>query len=253
MDLPTQNFPLSSDWNSALPAGPALYVVATPLGNLEDVTIRALRILQGVDLILSEDTRKTARLLQRYSIDSPQKSFRVHQIRSDIQFALQRLQEGQNLALVSDAGTPGISDPGSHLIREIRQELPDCPILPIPGPSALSAALSVCGWQANPSVFLGFLPRKPGKMQSALHAVSGQDSVLVIYESVHRIDKTLGFLRAEFPERPILIGREITKMHEEWILWTDNEVPEFTHKGEFVILVGPEKGRMASKEAQGAS
>ncbi len=232
-------FPLGQDWNDELPAGPALYIVATPIGNLEDITIRALRILNGVDLILSEDTRKSSRLLLRYGITSQQKSFRVHQIHADVAFALQQLKGSLRIAMISDAGTPGISDPGSHLVRAVREEMPDCPIIPIPGPSALGAALSVCGWQTNPATFLGFLPRKPGKMKTALSSGT-PDGVLVIYESVHRIRKTLEFIRNEMPGRPILIGRELTKLHEQWILWpTEEALPDFTEKGEFVILVGP--------------
>ena len=233
------SFPLAEEWQKELPSGPALYIVATPIGNLEDITIRALRILNGVDLILSEDTRKSQRLLQRYGISTQQKSFRVHQIQADVAFALEQLKSHLRVAMISDAGTPGISDPGSHLVRTIREELPDCPIVPIPGPSALSAALSVCGWQANPSTFLGFLPRKPGKMRTAL-AAGGADSVLVIYESVHRIRKSLEFIRSELPDRPILVGRELTKLHEQWISWPPSEpLPGFTEKGEFVVLVGP--------------
>ena len=237
----SKDFPIGRPWSEALPEGPCLYVVATPLGNLEDVTIRALRILSGVDLVLSEDTRKTAHLLRHYGIQTPTSSFRVHQIQTDIRKALQLLGEGRNLALVSDAGTPGVSDPGSHLVREIRLQLPNCPVLPIPGPSALTAGLSVSGWKANPSIFLGFLPRKPGKMRSLLEE-SSRHGVLVIYESVHRIKKSLEFIRQTLPELPILIGREITKLHEEWIYWPSHTpLPEFTEKGEFIILVGPEQ------------
>ena len=240
--------PLGHPWDESLPPGPTLYVVATPIGNLEDITIRALRVLNGVDVILSEDTRKSQRLLQRYKIQTTQKSFRVHQIRADVAHALEQLKQGKTLALISDAGTPGISDPGSHLVRQVREDLPDCPIIPIPGPSALSAALSICGWQTNPTTFLGFLPRKPGKMRSALESGSA-DAVLVIYESVHRIKKTLEFLRAELPQRPILLGREITKLHEQWIQWLpEREMPQFTEKGEFVILMGP--ARSIKKEAE---
>ncbi|MBU44723.1 MAG: 16S rRNA (cytidine(1402)-2'-O)-methyltransferase [Spirochaetaceae bacterium] len=225
--------------------GAALYIVATPIGNLEDVTIRALRVLNLVDEILSEDTRKTRILLQRYNIQNELKSFRVHQIRADIQYALSRLREGMKIALVTDAGTPGISDPGSHLVREVRESLPECPVVPIPGPSALSAALSVCGWQANPTVFLGFLPRKPGKQRKALEEAGSVDGVLVIYESVHRIQKTLHFIRETLPDRPLLIGREITKIHEEWVYWATGEsLPEFNAKGEFVIMAGPAREKI---------
>lgn len=245
--MPERSFPLGSPWDSPLEPGPCLYIVATPLGNMEDITLRALRILNGVDLILSEDTRKTARLLQRYGVQTSQKSFRVHQLQEDIVRALSLLDQNQNLALVSDAGTPGISDPGSHLVREVRLKMPDCRILPVPGPSALSAALSVSGWQTNPSAFLGFLPRKPGKSRKALETVQDPNCVLVIYESVHRIKKTLLFLQEELPGRPILIGRELTKLHEQWILWQEGPVPEFPEKGEFVVLIGPEKAGAPEK------
>lgn len=231
-----------------IPPGPALYVVATPIGNLEDITLRALRILRQCDTILSEDTRKTGILLKHYEITTPQKSYRVNQEEQDVRRALEFLQEGRNLAFVSDAGTPGVSDPVSRLVRTVREELPDVPIVPIPGPSALSAVLSVSGWQTNPSQFLGFLSPKPGRRRRALmEAGESFNGPVVLYESVHRIEALLRDLRTIFPERPVLVGRELTKLYEDIRLIPGNLdetewrgiVDKIAKKGEFTVILGP--------------
>ncbi len=226
-----------------------LYVVATPIGNLEDITLRALRTLKEVDFILSEDTRTSSKLLQKYQIKTPLKSYRQNQKQRDIGWACQKLASGHNIALISEAGTPGISDPGADLIREVRH-MSLAAIIPIPGPSALGAALSVCGWQTNPCLFAGFLSPRRGRRQAFLQDTQSFTGVIVIYESVYRIKTLLQELRDIFGEsRDILVAREISKIHEEWILlpaaisdsqanW-QKQLDSLVLKGEFTILIGP--------------
>jgi 16S rRNA (cytidine1402-2'-O)-methyltransferase len=217
-----------------------LFIVATPIGNLEDITLRAIRILKDCDCILSEDTRKTSILLKHYDITTPQKSYRVHKIAEDTKYALELLKQGKNLALCTDAGTPGISDPGSYLVRAVRENLPEIPIIPIPGPSAMTAAMSISGFQANPSLFLGFLSPKPGKRRKVLTQFSNFEGCLVIFESVHRILRLIADIMEIFPDRDIFIAREITKFYEETI-WipAKGEMPPITEKGEFVVIISP--------------
>lgn len=225
--------------------GPGLYVAATPIGNLRDITLRVLDALQTADLILAEDTRKTGLLLKHFGIAKPLKSFRIHRLREDIDFALSELQAGKAVVFVTDAGTPGISDPVSHLVREVRQRAPAIPVIPLPGASAMTAALSVSGWQANPTIFAGFLSPKPGKRRKSLEQMVEFDGVIVLYESVHRIDRLLGEILEILPDRPVLVGREITKMHEQFIeIPPGGPVPDFVKKGEFTVLIGrPEGGK----------
>lgn len=234
------------------PLAPGLYVAATPIGHLRDVTLRVLDALSGCDSILAEDTRKTAILLQRYEIHKPLKSFRVHRLREDTDHAITELQEGRSLVFVTDAGTPGISDPVSHLVREVRRRIPDCRIIPLPGASALTTALSVCGWQTNPALFGGFLSPKSGRRRSALAELQAFPGVIVLYESVHRIDRLIADVQEILPGREILVARELTKVHEELVLLpVGGSVPTFTHKGEFTLLIGPE-GRAGSGGADEA-
>jgi len=222
-----------------------LYIVATPIGNLEDITQRALRILKEVDLILCEDTRKSGILLKHYGIETPKKSYRIHHIKEDTGFAIEKLKAGQNLALITDAGTPGISDPGSYLVRSVRESLPEVKIIPVPGPSALAGALSVSGFQANPSVFAGFLSPKEGRRREALHRMKEFEGCVILYESVHRIERLLREIREILPERDIFIAREITKVYEEYIFIPHKENLEtlsgkFVKKGEFTVIIGPQ-------------
>lgn len=228
---------------ASLEPGPALYVVATPIGNLEDISLRAVRILQNVDLILSEDTRKTGRLLKYYGIDTKLKSYRTFRREEDEAFALKRLKAGANLALVSEAGTPGVSDPGSQLVRLARQERA-ARIVPVPGPSAAAAALSICGWQTNPAIFIGFPSSRAGRRRRLLEECRLLPGALVFYESVHRIKQFLQELRQFFPDREIMIAREMTKLHEEALLLPigteiETELPKLTLKGEFTIILAP--------------
>ncbi len=222
---------------------PILYIVGTPIGNLEDITLRALRILGEVDLIVSEDTRKTGILLKRHGITTAQKSYRVHRLTEDTQYVLGRLRSGQKIAVCTDAGTPGVSDPGTFLVRQVRAELPAVAIIPIPGPSALTAALSVCGWQTNPALYLGFLSPKSGRRQRSLRRCLAFEGVIVLFESVHRVEKLIEEIRAIFPRRDIFIAREMSKLYEEFTLLPaggalSGALPN--RKGEFTIIIGPD-------------
>lgn len=226
---------------------PTLYIIATPIGNLEDITLRAIRTLKEVDLLFSEDTRKTGILLHHFEIGTRQKSFRIHQLEQDIQVALQVLQEGKSIGLCTDAGTPGVSDPGSALVRKVRETLPQVKIVPIPGPSALATALSVCGWQTNPSAFFGFPSPKPGKRRKLVEESSSFPGISVFYESVHRIEKLIRDMRELAPDRSIFIGREMTKVFEDFILLDANipseefeiRLKKLVQKGEFTVILGP--------------
>lgn len=213
-----------------------LYIIATPIGNLEDITFRAVRILKECDYILCEDTRKTQILCKAYDISSPLKSFRIHRMEEDLNFAIGKLRDGATLALCTDAGTPSLSDPGSHLVRRVRSENPDVKILPIPGPSALTTALSVCGFRLNPMLFAGFLSIKSGARKRFFESNRDFDGIIVFFESVHRISKVLKEVRESLPDRPIFMGREMTKAFEEYRLLAPEEMVK--EKGEFTIILG---------------
>lgn len=241
-----------------LPPGPALYMVATPIGNMEDITLRALRVLRSVDLILAEDTRKTAQILARYGFRTPLKSYRIHRMDEDNAFALGRLASGENLAFVTDAGTPGLSDPGASLVRKTALELPETPIYAIPGPSALTALLSISGWRTNPCIFGGFLSPKGGPRRRFLEGCRNFDGPIALYESVHRVEALLRDAREILPDREILVGRELTKYHEERRSFPADGEPEdwerflssLKRKGEFVVALGPPGGgRRSRREA----
>ena len=190
-----------------------LYIVATPIGNLEDITLRALKILKEADLILAEDTRVTKKLLIRYDIDKPIMSYHQHSSDEKKLQILSELLNGKNIALVSDAGTPGISDPGNELIDFLLEKEPSIKIIPIPGASAITTALSVCGFRADKFIFLGFLPKK--KKNKLYEWLKNTRMTFAFYESPHRLLKTLGELKERFsPDRRIFIARELTKLHE---------------------------------------
>jgi 16S rRNA (cytidine1402-2'-O)-methyltransferase len=216
-----------------------LYVVATPLGNLEDVSLRALRVLREVDLIACEDTRRTRTLLARYEIGTPTTSYFEHNKLRKGPYLLGLLAEGKSVALVTDAGTPGISDPGFLLVREARSS--GVAVVPVPGPSALVAALSAAGVPADRFVFDGFLPVKPGRRVNRLRALREVGVPIVLYESPHRIAATLEALREVFGEIPLVVARELTKQFEEIVSATPSEhlarlltVPA---RGEFTLVV----------------
>ncbi|NQV00506.1 MAG: 16S rRNA (cytidine(1402)-2'-O)-methyltransferase [Parcubacteria group bacterium] len=221
-----------------------LYIIATPIGNLEDLSFRALRILKEVDLILCEDTRVTKKLLSHYKISKPTISYHQHSKLTKIERILEQLKKDKNLALVSDAGTPCISDPGAKLIDYLVKEQPDLKIIPIPGPSALISALSISGFSADKFIFLGFPPAKK-KRKKFFQEVSNMEKTVIFYESIHRIKKTLEELKNALEnERRIVVCRELTKKFEtvyrgdiEEIIEQINLLPKEEFKGEFVVIV----------------
>jgi len=225
----------------------SLYIVATPIGNLSDVTLRALEALREVDFVLCEDTRVTKKLLDYYQIKTSTISYHQHSGEMKVDKIISLLQSGKNLALVTDAGTPGISDPGGKLISLVRQELADkVNIVSIPGVSALTAVLSLAGQGFDHFLFLGFLPHKKGR-QTKLQEIAASPYPVVLYESKHRIQKLLAEL-LEIEETKkinfiISIGRELTKLHESFYRGTIIQVQEELNsqasnlKGEFVVLL----------------
>lgn len=216
-----------------------LYIVATPIGNLEDITLRAMRILKEVDLIAAEDTRHTQILLSRYAIGTPLTSYHEHNERAKAQPLVERLRRGENIALLSDAGTPAISDPGYRLIVEaIRAGVR---IIPLPGPSALAAVLSASGLPTDRFVFEGFLPAKKQERKAKLEALRSETRTVVLYEAPHRIKESLIDMQQILGEREIVLGREVSKRHEEFLRGmlrdviaqlTDREI-----KGEITLVV----------------
>ena len=222
-----------------------LYIVATPIGNLEDITFRAIRILKEVDMILCEDTRVTAKLLAKYEIKKSLRRFDAHSSESGREAIVELLREGKNIALVTDAGTPGISDPASLLVEDVRRELGnEVKVIPVPGASALTSALSASGIPASDFTFLGFLPHKKGR-QTLMKEIGESERAVVFYESPHRILKALAELKIVAPERKITIARELTKIYEEYISGTADEITKILtdipekQKGEFVVIVSP--------------
>jgi 16S rRNA (cytidine1402-2'-O)-methyltransferase len=215
-----------------------LFVVATPIGNLEDLSFRALRTLREVDVIAAEDTRRTSKLLAHYEIRKPMVSLHEHNEHREAPRLAARLERGESVALVTDAGTPGISDPGAHLVQLARERR--APVSPIPGPSAVMAALSVSGFPADRFAFLGFPPRSGSLRREWFANAKREPSVVVLFEAPHRIRQTLTELTILFGERPIHVYRELTKLHEELVIYT-NEQSDATVKelGEFVVVVGP--------------
>lgn len=219
-----------------------LYIVATPIGNLEDITLRAIRILKEVDLILCEDTRETGKLLHHYNIDKPMQSYHAQSKLSKIDQIIEKLRNGENIALVSDAGTPTISDPGSLLVKRIREELPDVKVLAIPGPSALTAAYSISGITGGEFVFLGFLPHKKGR-ETLFKEMGEAKRPYIFYESPHRIIKALESLSKYAKPRKVFIAREMTKVFEQSLTGTADEILEYFKgnpdkiRGEFVVIV----------------
>ena len=219
------------------------YVVATPIGNLGDITYRAIETLKEVDLILCEDTRMTKRLLDKYSISKPTMSYHAQSKLSKTDKIFELLQEGENLALVSDAGTPGISDPGAMLVSQIKMNFGDSvEVIPVPGASAVIAALSASGLPTHEFTFLGFLPHKKGR-ETLFKEIAGSKRTIAFYESPHRILKTLESLVKFCPEKKVCIARELTKIYEEIKTGTPIEVLEYLtknpikQKGEFTVIV----------------
>lgn len=215
-----------------------LFVVATPIGNLEDVTLRALRILREVSLIAAEDTRRTSRLLQHYSISTPTTSLHEHNERRRTPELIERLQGGASIALVSDAGTPIVSDPGSFLVSAAHAA--GIRVEPIPGPSAVTAALSASGLAEREFLFVGFPPPRDGARRAWLERLTNEPRAVVCYEAPHRIRATLTAMLEVFGDRIIALGRELTKTHEELVVrpishLLDGKVLE--ERGEFTLVI----------------
>ena len=238
------------------PLAPGLYLVATPIGNLEDITLRALRVLRSVDRIACEDTRQTRKLLDRYSIATPVISSHEHNEAERSRRLIEELKQGARIAVVSDAGTPGISDPGMVLARAAIAA--DVAVFPVPGPAAAIAALVASGLETERFLFCGFLPSKAGARRTALEEVAQtvrEPLTVVFYEAPHRIAETLGDVEAVWgPECRVVLARELTKVHEEFLRGTAREVRQRlvereSIRGEMVLLV---EARPAAERA-GAS
>jgi 16S rRNA (cytidine1402-2'-O)-methyltransferase len=216
-----------------------LYVVATPIGNLEDITLRALRILRDVSVIAAEDTRRTARLLQQYSISTPTTSLHEHNERQRSVQLVRRLESGDSVALVSDAGTPVVSDPGLRLVRAARSA--GIRVEPIPGPSAALAALSASGVPAETFVFMGFPPAKTAARRKWLAALSTEPRPIVLYEAPHRVAALFGDIAELWPGRHLTVARELTKLHEELVEGPIEAISTafLAPKGEFTVILHP--------------
>lgn len=221
-----------------------LHIVATPIGNLEDITLRALRILKEVDFVLCEDTRVTSKLLAHFGIEKPTISYHQHSNEKKIDEILELLQDGKNLAFLTDAGTPGISDPGNELVAEIVRQMPSAKVIPIPGASALGAIVSVAGFPMDKFVFLGFPPVKKGR-KKFFEAVAQAEHPVIFYESPYRILKSLTELKTINYKLEIVAGRELTKKFETVYRGTIEQVLEQLKggetRGEFVVVVGKTK------------
>jgi 16S rRNA (cytidine1402-2'-O)-methyltransferase len=219
------------------------YIVATPIGNLEDITFRAIATLKSVDFILCEDTRVTKKLLDKYDIHTKTLSYHAQSKLSKVDKIFELLEEGKNLALVTDAGTPTISDPGSLLVSQIKDKFGnEVEIIPIPGASALVTALSASGIISHEFTFLGFLPHKKGR-ETLFKEIANSIRASVFYESPHRIIKTLEALEKFAPDKKVIIARELTKIYEQFVSGKPNELISYFEnnkdkiRGEFVVIV----------------
>ena len=233
--------------NQKSPTG-SLYLVATPIGNLEDITLRALRILKEADLIACEDTRHTAKLLTRYGITTPRKSCHEFNEESRIPEFIEMLREGKNIALVGDAGTPLISDPGYKTVAACRME--GIKVIPVPGASAVVAALAASGLPSDCFFFAGFLPSRAAPRRRRLAELAGIPATLVFYEAPHRLVTSLKDMSAVLGPRRAALAREITKIHEEFLYGTLDEIldiivarPEI--RGEITLVIGSGEGKSA--------
>jgi 16S rRNA (cytidine1402-2'-O)-methyltransferase len=216
-----------------------LFIVATPIGNLQDITLRALSVLKEADIIAAEDTRHSLKLLSHYGISKPMISYWREREQARAEELIRKLLEGKSVALISDAGTPGIADPGTVLVRRALQE--NIPVVPVPGPSAFVAALSVSGISTEEVIFIGFLPSKKSQREKLLKELSLERRTLVFYEAPHRIIETLSAMEQVFPGREAAVAKEITKIHEE--VFRGN-VPEILLRmagskiaGEYVVVI----------------
>ena len=221
---------------------PGLYIVATPIGNLEDVTMRALRTLADVDVIVCEDTRTTQKLLKHYDITNQLFSWHAQSSQSDLLKVVNWLTEGKSIAYVTDAGTPGVSDPGMMLVATVRDFDPDIPIVAVPGASALTAAISISGVSMSQFLWLGFLPHKKGR-QTMFKEIASAERPVIFYESPHRIVKTIKSLIDFTPNKRVTLFRELTKVYEEVVTGSPQDLfhkisnEDLVTKGEFVVIV----------------
>lgn len=220
-----------------------LWVCATPIGNLQDVSFRLLETLRQVDLVAAEDTRRTLKLLNHYGIRKSLVSYHEHNVRRQLPYLIQRLRAGAQVALVTDAGTPGISDPGTELVEAAWGE--GIPVRVVPGPSAVVAALAVSGLPAQPYWFEGFLPPKPRKRQERLRVLRDLNATLIFFEAPHRLAETLQDMAQALGQRPAALARELTKVHEEVVRGSLVELAQRVASGqvpatgEFTVVVGP--------------
>lgn len=227
-----------------MPDRGTLYVCATPIGNMDDITLRALSVLREVDLIAAEDTRHTAKLLRRHGIDASLVSYHDHNESSRATVLIKRLLAGVSVALVSDAGTPAISDPGYELVKRAVEA--GIEVVAVPGAAAFLTALVASGLPPQPFYFGGFLPRKGGERRRLLESLASLEATLIFYEAPHRIASSLDDVAAVFPNRAVALARELTKKHEEIVRGPAEEVrarlAAGTARGEYVLLIGPGEG-----------
>lgn len=214
-----------------------LYIVATPIGNLEDITLRALRVLKEVDLIAAEDTRQTLKLLNHYEINKPLISYHRHNEEAKSEILIEKLRNGENIALVSDAGTPGICDPGEEVIKKAIED--NIEVIPIPGACAMINALIVSGISTKEFEFLGFLPLNKKLRRQKLKEIENSSKTIIIYEAPHKMKTTLGDLKEILKDRKIVLARELTKIHEEFIRKSIDELLSEidTIKGEMILII----------------
>lgn len=240
------SYPTERPSKTSSPLSGTLFVVATPIGHMEDVTLRAIRTLTEVDLIAAEDTRQTRKLLTRHELSTPLVSYHDHNKEKQTPKILKKLKTGASVALVTDAGTPSISDPGYYLVREAIQQA--VPVVPIPGVSAMIAALSVSGLPTDRFVFVGFVPRKPAKRKQVLNQLEPEPSTLIFYESPNRLSDLMREILDVMGDREAVMARELTKVHEEILRGPLSrilkEISTRLHlKGECTLLVaGRERG-----------
>ena len=226
--------------NSRAPGIGTLFIVATPIGNLSDISARALEVLRDVDRIACEDTRHTAKLLNHYGIQTPTLSYHEHNEKEKAPELVEALLKGSRLALVTDAGTPLVSDPGFRLVQKAADA--GVPVVPIPGASAVLAALMVSGLATDEFRFCGFLPPKVGARRTRLASLKEETCTLIFFEAPHRISETLADVEAELGDRPAVVAREVTKMHEEFLRGTLSELrgrlAGTEPKGEITLVIG---------------
>lgn len=223
------------------PLAPGLYLVGTPIGNLRDITLRALDTLRAADVILAEDTRITMRLLARYEISKPLVSHHKFNEAKRVEDVAARIRGGQVVAMVTDSGMPGVSDPGHRLVKGIRDA--GLAVIPVPGPSALATAISLCGMEADGYVFGGFLPHKSGARRRQLEQLASAGYPVVLYESPYRLHKLLDEIQDVLGDREVFAGRELTKKFEECRSGSAADIRaaygDRTVKGEVVVVIGP--------------